>query len=263
MGQLRRLLLTALPKFALSKTTGWLTRRRIPTGWREGLYRRFAARYGANLAEVDGELTEFRCLDEFFQRGLRAGSRAIAESPLVHANDGRIVTAGPITDGRIQQVKGRDYSVAELLMDEDLAAAVAEGSQSTIYLAPGDYHRVHAPFAGVVESIRSIRGTLFPVNPGAVGSIDRLFVRNARVVFTLRAIDGRRGALVMVGALNVGAIHQSVRVGQQLRAGDEVGRFGFGSTTVSLIAPGTHSFVTLPPEHRVWMGGDATSPPTQ
>lgn len=255
----RALLLTALPKVALSRGTGLLARLPLPRRLRPFCYRCFARIYGADLAEVDGDLAAFGSLQQFFQRPLRAGARPVAAAPLVWPCDGRVVTAGPIAGDRIPQVKGIDYGLGELLADRALAAALAGGSQATVYLAPGDYHRVHAPFAARVEAVTPIAGTLFPVNPQAVRCIPRLFARNARHVFRCTLADGRAAAVVMVGAFNVGGTIVTAAPGSRLAPGDELGRFGFGSTAVALVAPGGAAFAEVAPGTRVRMGGDATA----
>jgi phosphatidylserine decarboxylase len=254
---MRAVLLTLLPKVLLSRTTGLVTRLPMPRRLRAPVYSKFARRYGAVLGDIDQPLDAFASLAAFFQRPLARGARPIASAPLVWPCDGRVVSAGPLAGGAIPQVKGRDYALADLLGDAELASALAGGSQVTIYLAPGDYHRVHAPFAATVQSIRPIGGTLFPVNPGAVASIDQLFVRNARVVFDCALEGGRRAAVVMVGALNVGDLHVTATAGARVAAGDELGRFGFGSTTVALVDGRGVGFAPVEPGMPVRMGGAA------
>ena len=49
------------------------------------------------------------------------------------------------TTGRIFQAKGQSFTAAELLGDDEAAAApFANGLFATVYLSPRDYHRVHA-----------------------------------------------------------------------------------------------------------------------
>ncbi len=253
MSSLRRLVLTALPKVALSRLCGLVTRVPLPRTLRRGLFRWFAKRYGADLDQIDGPVDQFRSLAAFFRRPLRAGARVVADSELVWPCDGRIVTCGPLHGDRVPQVKGRDYALADLLGDAELAAALAGGSQATIYLAPGDYHRVHAPFAGHIDRVVALRGTLFPVNPPAVSCIDRLFVRNSRHVFHCRLDSGAAAAVVLVGAYNVGdtaiTIERGVIVG-----GSEIGQFGFGSTVVVVLGPGGPGLPEVAAEQRVLMG---------
>lgn len=261
MTSLRAILLSALPKVALSRLCGLLTSLPLPRSLRGPFYRWFARRYGAELGDLDADLASFASLQQFFRRSLRNGARPIAGTPLVWPCDGRIVTIGPVADGRIEQVKGNAYELADLLGDAAFAAELAGGAQATIYLAPGDYHRVHAPFAGTVESVRALPGTLFPVNPPAVRCIRNLFARNARHVFRCRLPNGAPAAVVMVGAYNVGGTLVTKAAGP-FAAGDELGQFGFGSTTVVVLGRGAPAFAALAPEHRVRMGGAASAPPS-
>lgn len=257
VSSLRRTLLQALPKVALSRCCGALVSLPLPQWFRPRLYRWFANRYGASLADIDVDLRSFRSLQQFFRRPLRDGARPIAESPRVWPCDGRIVTVGPVVKGRILQVKGRDYALADLLGDPALATELEGGSQATIYLAPGDYHRVHAPFAATIEGVAALPGTLFPVNPPAVRSIPNLFPRNSRHVFRCRLSSGAPAAVVMVGAYNVGGTLVT-RASGAIRAGEEIGQFGFGSTVVALVGAGETPFVDAEPEQRVRMGQSAT-----
>lgn len=257
MSAVRRTLLTLLPKVLLSRLTGVLTHTPLPAALRGPALRAFARRYGASLAEVEGELRDYRSLWHFFQRSLRPGARPLGQAKLLWPNDGKVVTAGPVQGGMIPQVKGSDYRVDELVGDAALAQELDGGSQATVYLAPGDYHRVHAPFAAEVLAVRALPGTLFPVNPPAVRAVPRLFVRNARHVFSCRLPDGRAGAVVMVGALNVGDTRVSVQAPCRVQGGHELGRFGFGSTTVVLLGPGGFGFGETAPETVVRMGQDA------
>jgi phosphatidylserine decarboxylase len=255
MGTLRHIALSGLPKFALSRTTGLLARIQLPLTLRARLYGWFAKRYNANLEEVAAPIEDFKTFAAFFRRSLKSGARPIAQNQeIVSPCDGKIITAGPIQSNRIPQVKHRDYSAQQLLQNAGLAAELTDGYQATIYLAPGDYHRVHSPLQAEVLSIAHIPGALFPVNPGAVESVPELFPRNERVVFHLRLPTGKSAAVVMVSALNVGDTLVTASVGQTLNLGDELGQFGFGSTAI-VVTPQTGPRIPeLPREHRVWMG---------
>jgi phosphatidylserine decarboxylase len=251
----RRTLLGLVPKVALSRLTGLATRLPIPGPVRPMFYGWFARRYDAALDEVDGDLRDYRSMFAFFQRPLRSGARPIErDADFVWPCDGKVVTAGKISGDRIPQVKGVDYGLEEFVGDPRLASSLAGGSQVTVYLAPGDYHRVHAPFDARIVGVRRIPGTLYPVNQPAVRAVPGLFVRNARVVFESLLDDGRPAAIVMVGALNVGHIYESVAVGQPVTRGDEVGRFGFGSTTVVIVGPGGTDLPPVGAETVVRMG---------
>ncbi len=255
MGSLRRILLTALPKFVLSRTTGLLARTPLPASLRGIFYGWFSRRYGANTDEMVGAFRDYRSLAAFFQRELVEGARPVdAEAPMVWPCDGKVVTTGRITAGQIPQVKGREYAVEQLLQDRELATRLDGGHQLTVYLAPGDYHRVHSPLAGEIQKVVHVPGKLFPVNPGAVDSIPDLFPRNEREVFHYRLADGQPAAVVLVSALNVGDTHVTVARGSVTK-GQEIGRFGFGSTVVVLVPPGSPGCAELARETVVRMGG--------
>lgn len=260
MGRFRRILLSALPKVLVSRVTGMLADLPLPRFARRWVYSRFARRYGVALAEVDRELTGFRSLSEFFSRPLVAGARPIdRHAVLVWPCDGRIVTSGPLDAERVPQVKGTDYALSHLLIDGDLSRRLAAGTQATIYLAPGDYHRVHAPFAGQALRTWHVSGGVYPVNPPTVRSVPGLFVRNERVVFEFRLTDGRAAAVVMVAALNVSNITVRPPVPRSIEIGEEIGTFGFGSTVVTVVEKGAVGFPELAPETVVRTGRSANA----
>jgi phosphatidylserine decarboxylase len=119
--------------------------------------------------------------------------------------DGVIGQVGYIRGGELLQAKGRRYTAAALLADEQAAARFAAGTYITIYLSPRHYHRIHAPCGGAVVAARHVPGALLPVNEPAVQHVAGLFPRNERLV---AYIDGPLGrtAVVAVGAYNVGRI---------------------------------------------------------
>jgi phosphatidylserine decarboxylase len=252
---LTRLVLGALPKYAMSRTARALASVPLPPCLRPLAWRTYAAATGADLSDMRGSPRDHRCLRSFFLRQPREGARPVAATELVWPCDGRIVTSGALEGDRIPQVKGVDYTLGELLGEGGLAAALRGGSQATIYLAPSDYHRVMAPFRATVDATWAIRGSLFPVNRMALHSVPKLFARNARTVFRCRLPDGRTAAVVMVAALNVSDIEVSCAVPGELVPGQELGRFGFGSTVVALLPPGRPAWPGLAPGHRVLMAG--------
>jgi len=254
------MLLGALPKVALSRTTGVLARLPLPRPLRTPLYRAYASRYGAALDEIDGALSDFASFAAFFQRPLRAGARPLAAAPLVWPADGRIVSTGAVRNGRIEQIKGVDFGLDELLRDVELAQSMQSGSQATVYLSPGDYHRVHAPFDAEVVGVQRIPGGLYPVNPAAVAAIPRLFARNERIVLACQLTDGRPAAVVLVAALNVSDTTLGVAAGDKIARGREIARFGLGSTVVAIVGPGQPEFAPQPPGVAVRMGAAAAVP---
>lgn len=258
MNALLRWLLEIVPHGLVSYLVGgWWFRRAVAPQKRLSVYTTFAQKYGADLDEMEGELADFPSKAEFFQRALKPGVRPIAETELVWPCDGRFVTSGLIADGRIPQVKGLDYTVADLLRNEELAERLRDGSQTTIYLAPGDYHRVHNPFDAEIVACREIGGRAFPVREATQRSIPRLFVRNSRTSLECRLPDGRAAAVVMIAAICVRDITMARRSGT-MEKGAELGRFGFGSTVVAIVEAGGAAFREGAAGESVRMGGAAT-----
>jgi phosphatidylserine decarboxylase len=212
-----------------------------------GLYvRAYDVDLGATVAP-DGSFPSF---DAFFTRPLRDGARPIADAAgtLVSPADGRLEDAGPIHPGGKLRIKGRDYSVTELVGDADEAARYAGGQFGIVYLSPRDYHRVHAPAAGTITLVRSLPGDYFPVNSIGERHVRSLFSINRRVAIVIDTPDLGRVTVVMVGAMIVGRItvtavpardvplgRHAISPGLAVRAGDEIGMFHLGSTAVVFV----------------------------
>jgi len=212
-----------------------------------GLYSRA---YGVALDEC-ADPGNWASFDAFFTRGLRPGLRQVDATPgtVVSPADGRIESMARIDEGGIFVVKGRPYTVPELIGSESHAQRFRGGTGLVVYLSPRDYHRVHAPIGGEVRSIRSMAGDYFPVNAVGMRHVPNLFCRNRRVAIDIDGSNGLgRVTVVLVAAMIVGRItvlgrkdrdvpfgeHRfdpPLRVGQ----GDEIGVFHLGSTAVVLV----------------------------
>lgn len=243
--------LRLLPLRIISHFVGWLADRRWPRPLLDRVISLYVKRCGVDMEEADVPPSGYRTLGEFFVRPLKAGARPVDPSSdtIVSPVDGRLVTAGEIEAGRLIQAKGLDYSAADLLGSPDTAAPFIGGTFATIYLSPRDYHRIHAPVAGRVASVRRRRGRLLPVNDLSVPFVKDLFATNERVIVSMETEAGPL-AVVMVGATNVGRISLAFTVptaGQRradwdwtperyirLAKGEELGRFELGSTVILL-----------------------------
>ncbi|GMA49099.1 phosphatidylserine decarboxylase proenzyme [Alicyclobacillus contaminans] len=248
---LGRVKLRVLPKRTLTEWVGHAARKR----WSRHLIPWYIRHYQIDCSEAEHAPEQYRCLVDFFARGLRADARPIAESGVVSPVDGTVSEMGDIQSGTLLQAKGKTYSLRALVGGEDLADAFQAGSYITIYLSPRDYHRIHAPLDGRVTYWRYIPGNLYPVNAAGVAHIQGLFVQNERLITQL-ATDFGTLALVKVGATIVGSIRtpygpqyerpmrrkqrcmQSQHVSLPVQRGRELGRFEFGSTVILLFPPG-------------------------
>jgi phosphatidylserine decarboxylase len=248
-GRLLILLLSVLPKHAMSRAAGRLANLRVPRPWRASVCRGYCRLFGADASEAERPLSEYGSINAFFTRQLRPGLRPVAANAIVSPVDAAVGAWGPVAGDVLVQAKGRNYSLGALLGDPALAAAMDGGTYSTLYLAPRDYHRIHVPVDGEVIAATYIPGELWPVNVFAVTHVADLFAVNERIVVTIRTRSGGTMAVVLVGATMVGAtrvafddLHTNARRRElqrrtydppiAVRAGDPLGHFEFGSTVI-------------------------------
>jgi len=247
-----------LPRYLLTGLGYRVTRIRN-TAIKNFLIRRFVSFYGVDVDETARPVPSgYASFNDFFTRELRADARPVegGTQSIVSPVDGTVSACGTIDDRRVYQAKGLDYTLDDLLaVNVDDAGALAGGSFATIYLAPYDYHRVHAPVAGTLAELFYVPGDLFSVNAATVARIPRLFARNERLVGRLETPGGTMFVL-MIGALNVGSmttpwtgeirprrkgIVERLDLGGAatgLDRGDLLGWFNMGSTVILLCPPG-------------------------
>ena len=226
---------------------------RIENSWIKNNFTRwFVKHYQVNLSEAKIEnIDDFTHFNDFFTRSLKSSLRPISSSKIISPVDGVVSQSGKIDDMQILQAKGRQYSIAELLADK-ASKSFKNGSFSTIYLSPKDYHRIHMPCDGTLLEMKYIPGNLFSVNQKTVTHVEKVFARNERLVCLFKTEFGQM-AFVMVGAIFVGSM-QTAWEGQitppygkkiinynykdkeiNLSKGDELGRFNMGSTVIMLL----------------------------
>jgi len=246
-----------IPQHFLSRQVHKLARIESPS-FSQNLMRFFCKFYPIKLEEaVRSDLRDYTSFNDFFTRALKPEARPIADSAVVSPVDGAVSQYGDIKVDLLYQAKGHHFSLADLLGgSEELAKDFVSGQFATIYLSPKDYHRMHMPMTGELDSAVYIPGRLFPVNGPSVRKVSGVFARNERVACIFDTEYGKM-AMVLVGALFVGSI-ETVWQGEitpphlshpitynhqkggesdvALEKGEEMGRFNLGSTVVLLLA---------------------------
>jgi phosphatidylserine decarboxylase len=245
-------LLGVLPRTQITRAVGRLCDARLHPAVAQAVVGLYVKAYRVDMDEcvVNGGFSSF---DAFFTRPLRDGMRPIVAdaSEVVSPSDGRLEDCGPVHKGGAFTIKGRNYSVAELVGDPAEVARYENGQYAIVYLSPRDYHRVHAPVAGKITLIRSLPGDLYPVNSIGERHVESLFSINRRVAIVIDTEHQGRVTVVMVGAMIVGRITVSgvdardVPLGLHaiepkiaVQRGDEIGVFHIGSTAVVFVEPG-------------------------
>lgn len=244
-------ILRALPRVRISRVVGRLCEQPIPSGLARAVERAYCRAYQVNMDEAEGHLGSYPSFDAFFTRPLRKGARHISSDPVVSPSDGKLSCLGRIDTGARISVKGQRYEVSELIGDAADAQRYSGGQFAVVYLAPGDYHRVHSPVEGTISLLRGMPGDLFPVNSLGERYVPQLFVRNNRVAIVIETERLGRVTVVMVGATIVGRISVKalpgpavppgshvIEPGHVVARGDEIGMFHLGSTAVVLFEPG-------------------------
>jgi phosphatidylserine decarboxylase len=244
-------ILRALPRVHISRAVGRLCDQPIPSGLARAVERAYCRAYQVNMDEAEGHLGSYPSFDAFFTRPLKKGARHISPDPVVSPSDGKLSCFGRIETGSQIHVKGQQYDVSELIGDGSDARRYSGGQFAVVYLAPGDYHRVHSPVDGKITLLRGMPGDLFPVNSIGERYVPQLFVRNNRVAIVIDTEHLGRVTVVMVGATIVGRISVTALPGpavppgahviepaHPVAKGDEIGMFHLGSTAVVLFEPG-------------------------
>ena len=224
------------------------------------LITRFVGLYKVDIDDVKLEVPAgFATFNDFFVRELLDDARPVdsSDDSIVSPVDGTVSIADAIRNDSIIQAKGIDYSLDDLLAtDLEEAAGYVDGTFATIYLAPYDYHRIHAPLDGKLVAARYVPGDLFSVNEATVSRVPGLFRRNERLIMHFETTRGP-AAVILVGALNVGSIStpwsgeirpRTQGVVDQLdlskhpttvKKGDLLGWFNMGSTVILLLPADT------------------------
>ena len=244
------------PQKLLSTLAGTLAECRLK--WiKDCLIKGFIKRYHVDMSiAADPNPSNYTHFNDFFTRALAEGQRPITQdtNSIACPADGCISQLGKIKHGRIFQAKGQEYSLLELVGgDTKWSEAFKEGLFATVYLSPKDYHRVHIPLTGTLQSMVHIPGDLFSVNESTAEHVPRLFARNERVACFFSTKAGPM-AVILVGAMIVASIETPwaglvTPIKKQIRTwnydsgdsrftfekGDEIGRFKLGSTAIVLL----------------------------
>ncbi len=243
-----------LPHHFLSKVMAKFTHSEIKV-WKNLMISQIIKFYGINMSEAkEQNINNFASFNHFFTRELKQGARPITSiaNAIACPADGAVSQAGLIKQGDIFQAKGKSFTALDLLGgDPKVAEPFENGSFTTIYLSPKDYHRLHMPIKGTLTEMIHIPGRLFSVNGATVNSVPGLFARNERVACLFDTELGPM-ALILVGAIFVSSIEttwhgvvtppsiESVRSWKYqddapvIDKGKEMGRFNMGSTIIVL-----------------------------
>ena len=215
--------------------------------WTSGILRRFARSpvsrfvvpsfakiYHLNQEEMEKGLSEYPTLHDLFVRTLKKEARKIdkGNNTVVSPVDAVIEDVGPITETSDILVKGKTYSIEEMLGNHELLVKYLSGTYMILYLSPSHYHRIHSPVNGIVTKQWTLGAKSYPVNRLGLKYGVRTLAKNYRVITEVKT-DFGHVSIVKVGAMFVNSI-ETTHLGSELEKGGEMAYFSFGSTVVLL-----------------------------
>lgn len=201
--------------------------------------------HGLDLSDCEKtDPASYPTFNEFFYRKLKPGARPLElENPgvAVSCADCRCVCFPTVNEATQLWIKGKNFSVAKLFNGnfEGLEATnlyKPDGCLLAVFrLAPQDYHRFHCPVDGTIGPIKFISGEYYTVNPMAVRLELDVFGDNVRAVIPINLPQFGPVVMVAVGAMMVGLIVLTVKEGDKVSRGSEIGYFKFGGSTIVLL----------------------------
>jgi phosphatidylserine decarboxylase len=198
----------------------------------------FAKIYQLNQEEMANSLDKYPTLHDLFIRTLKKDARVIDQSDnsVTSPVDAVIEDVGKITETSEIIVKGKTYSIEEMLADKEDSKKYINGTFIILYLSPSHYHRIHSPVSGTVVRQWTLGSKSYPVNKLGLKYGVRTLAKNYRCITEVETGSGKM-AVVKVGAMFVNSI-ETTHNGTVLTKGDEMAYFSFGSTVVLLFEKG-------------------------
>ena len=191
----------------------------------------------------------FKSWDDFFTRKFRPGRRPVASPD----NDYIVTNACESAPYKLAYgVKHRDffwiknqrYSLNFILNMSPLAQIFDGGTVYQAYLSATSYHRWHSPVSGIIHKTELVDGSYFsqtvniqydPESPNILQGY--LAQVAARGIIYIQADNDDIGLMcfVSIGMSEVSSNEITVKEGQRVEKGDELGMFHFGGSTHLLI----------------------------
>ncbi|KAG5361208.1 Phosphatidylserine decarboxylase proenzyme 2 [Yarrowia sp. C11] len=189
-----------------------------------------------DMSEVRDPLDSFKNFNQFFYRKLKEGARPVqntAAGAVCCAADSRATMYRSVSKATQIWIKGREFTIKRLFGDAypNLVDRFNDCSIAIFRLAPQDYHRFHSPVEGIVGESKTIDGEYYTVNPMAIRSALDVFGENVRVLTPIETNDFGTVMFIAVGAMMVGSTVMTVKDGEHVDRGQELGYFQFGGST--------------------------------
>ena len=199
--------------------------------------------------DPDAPYHGFSSWDDFFTRDLRPGVRPVAapgdDSVIVNACESAPYEIA--TDIRYRDrfwMKKQPYSLVDIMGGDPVVERFVGGTLYQGYLSALDYHRWHTPVSGKIVKAKIIDGSYFAANPGVgfdpvapIESQGYLTAVATRALILVEADNPDIGlmAILFIGTGDVSSNEITVREGEHVTKGDQLGTFHFGGSTYCMI----------------------------
>ncbi|KAE8154473.1 Phophatidylserine decarboxylase-domain-containing protein [Aspergillus avenaceus] len=200
----------------------------------------------------------FQSWDDFFTRSFRKGIRPVASPD----DDSVIANPTESTPYAMKRgikardnfwLKGQNYSVQDMLGHDPLAKEFVGGTIYQALLTALSYHRWHAPVSGRIVKAYTIPGTYSSVPPSTGGhhtggthpndlmeGYAYITAMATRAVILIESDNPDIGlvAFLGIGLAEVSSCEITVKRGDRVQKGDQIGMFHYGGSTSVLILRG-------------------------
>ncbi|KAL8885995.1 MAG: hypothetical protein Q9215_006234 [Flavoplaca cf. flavocitrina] len=220
--------------------------------------------YHIKMCDFDpSDISAYPTFEAFFIRKHTGSSRPLFEpsnaARAICVADSRLVTYDSVSQSRTIWIKGKHFTIENLIQDKRAAQVFLDGSVASFRLSPQDYHRYHSPIEGIVVGFGNIGGDYYNVDPFALRSSVDILTKNHRQWVSFETKEFGQVLFAAIGATNVGTvkyvffrtgpmccrwnfitsacrIHEKwQQSGAEIRKGEEVGIFQFGGSSIIIV----------------------------
>lgn len=176
---------------------------------------------------------KYKSFNDFFTREILPGKRPFSKEPndLISPADSKLLYY-KISNNLEMDIKGKIYTVSDLLKDRELAKEYLNGICLVFRLSVDDYHRYSFIDEGKVIKKKRLRGILHTVGPVAFKR-HKVFKQNQREYTILETKNFDKVIQMEVGAMLVGKIKNHNKT--EFTRCEEKGFFLFGGSTVVVL----------------------------
>ena len=216
----------------------------------------------------------YKSWDDFFTRLFKEGVRPVAspedDNVIANACESKTYKVARNVSARDHfWLKGQPYSVIDMLAHDPLAEQFAGGLIYQAFLSALSYHRWNAPVSGKLVKAYVVDGSYYSEPPfedfqanksadphGQVTTQAYSTATATRAIMFFEADNPAIGlmAFLGIGMCEVSTCEMTVKEGQHVNKGDEIGMFHFGGSTHCLMfrkGVELEGFPEAHPEHNI------------